>query len=47
MRNKHVSTTPEKKQSLTKMTYTRKPIKMNEIAVKGAWVGGSKVNKWI
>ena len=30
---------------LTKMTYTRKPIKMNEIAVKSAWVGSSKANK--
>ena len=40
MRNKYVSTTPKKKQTLKKNDNTRKPIKMNEIYCKRHLGGG-------
>ena len=40
MRNKYVSTRQKKKQTFKKKTYTRKPIKMNEIYCKRHLGGG-------
>ena len=47
MRNKYVSTTQKKKQSLKTMGYTRKCIKINEIYGKKVleWGGGGRVIK--